>query len=127
MSDTSVVSFFRPYGALLTMSALSHGLRRGLHSFAASRLASPLWEVRRNGGASGGGDYRRFRKKWGILGFLRVFELCSMDGRMRPSLRGSGWRLNLDSRGGCRYVVRVALKYFSSRILLWWSSWPAIM
>ena len=32
--------FFRPFGALLLFCYTSHGLRRGLHSCAASRLLS---------------------------------------------------------------------------------------
>jgi len=30
--------FFRPYGAFFTGDTQTHGLRRGLHSFAATRL-----------------------------------------------------------------------------------------
>jgi hypothetical protein len=34
---TFCLSFFRPYGAW-SFSPITHGLRRGLHAFAASRL-----------------------------------------------------------------------------------------
>jgi hypothetical protein len=34
------VAFFSPYGAGDRLLLLTHGLRRGLHSFAASRLGS---------------------------------------------------------------------------------------
>jgi hypothetical protein len=39
MSDTFGISFFRPFGAYSHPRSLTHGLRRELHSFAASRLA----------------------------------------------------------------------------------------
>lgn len=41
-SGTFGISFFRPSGAWLSYLPLTHGLRRGLYSFAASRLESTV-------------------------------------------------------------------------------------
>jgi hypothetical protein len=47
MKDTFGINFFRPAGACNSFLLPTHGLRRGLHSCAASRLTCWSWSKKR--------------------------------------------------------------------------------